>query len=83
MVHPPPVAEQPYWMQDLWMGPTGVQHGEQGLLRSAARKFSRQLQNGLSMASQTCKERDFGGVNGGSSWSRCCADAKAATVVLL
>ena len=69
MVQPPPVAEQPYWIQDLWMGPTGAQHGEQGLMRSAARKFSRQLQNGLSMASQTCKERDFGGVSGGSSWS--------------
>ena len=67
-VAPPSGPEQPLWIQELWLGPKGSQHGEQGLMRSAARKFARPIGNALSMASQTCKERDFANVPGSSSW---------------
>ena len=46
------MPEYPSWLVDLWQGWPFQQHGEQGLLRTAARQFARQLHNGLSVASQ-------------------------------
>ena len=37
---------------NLWLGPVGRDHGEEGLKRWAARKYSRQLNCALSLASQ-------------------------------
>jgi hypothetical protein len=51
-VCPEPMAPWPAWMRDLWLGPTGRDHGEDGLIRLAARKYSRQLNCALSLASQ-------------------------------
>ena len=42
----------PAWMRDVWLGPVGREHGEAGLTRMAARKYSRQLNCALSLASQ-------------------------------
>ena len=51
-VCPEPMAPWPAWMRDLWLGPAGRDHGEDGLVRMAARKYSRQLNCALSLASQ-------------------------------
>ena len=51
-VCPEPMAPWPAWMRDLWLGPAGRDHGEDGLIRMAARKYSRQLNCALSLASQ-------------------------------
>ena len=44
--------EFPHWMRDLWFGPIGQEHGEDGLTRSALRKYSRQINSSLAMISQ-------------------------------
>ena len=44
--------EFPHWMRDLWFGPIGQEHGEEGLTRSALRKYSRQINSSLAMISQ-------------------------------
>ena len=51
-VDPPPMPEWPVWLVTLWMGRTGRDHGADGLMRSAMRKYSRQLHNALSLSSQ-------------------------------
>ena len=51
-VNPPVMPEWPLWLRRLWLGWPGQAHGEEGLIRSAARRYSRQIHNGLSMASQ-------------------------------
>ena len=51
-INPPSIPEHPQWMKDLWLGYHGQANGEQGLIRTAARQFARQLHNGLSLASQ-------------------------------
>ena len=51
-VHPEPMDVWPIWMRDLWLGPVGRDHGEEGLKRQCARKYSRQLNCALSLASQ-------------------------------
>ena len=52
MVCPPVMPELPMWLRNLWLGWPGQAYGEQGLMRSALRKYSRQINNALSMASQ-------------------------------
>ena len=66
---PPALPDLPQWLQELWLGWSGREHGEEGLVRSAARKYSRHIQTALSMASQTSKERQFGTGGSQSSWS--------------
>ena len=51
-VYPKPMDVWPAWMRDVWLGPVGREHGEAGLRRMAARKYSRQLNCALSLASQ-------------------------------
>jgi hypothetical protein len=51
-VAPPSMPEYPLWMIDWWLGPSGQEWGELGLMRSAARKFACQINSGLCMASQ-------------------------------
>jgi hypothetical protein len=51
-INPDPEPDWPDWLVDLWQGWPGQEHGEEGLVRSAARRFARQLHNGLSLASQ-------------------------------
>ena len=51
-VDPPPLTEWPLWMRSLWLGHPGREHGNDGLLRGTARRFSRQLNSALSLASQ-------------------------------
>ena len=46
------MPEWPLWLRNLWLGQPGQAYGEEGLMRSAARKFARQINNGLSLASQ-------------------------------
>ena len=46
------MPEHPQWMKDLWLGWPGQKYFEQGMLRTAARQYARQLHNGLSLASQ-------------------------------
>ena len=46
------MPEWPRWLRSVWLGYTGQVNGEEGLVRTAARKYARQLHNGLSMASQ-------------------------------
>jgi hypothetical protein len=57
-VHLPPLPELPQWLQTLWLGWPGRAYGEDGLYRSALRKFARQLQNALSLASQVVVHAD-------------------------
>ena len=57
----PPEPEQPLWLRNLWLGWPGRTYGEEGMMRSAARHYSRQLHNGLSLSSQAHKERQFSG----------------------
>ena len=54
----------PSWLQDLWLGPVGQAEGEDGLMRSALRKFARPISNALALASQTVSARQFGGNSG-------------------
>jgi hypothetical protein len=54
---------------DLWQGWPGREHGEEGLIRSAARRYSRQLHNGLSLASQKLNERSFPTRDGRVGWA--------------
>jgi hypothetical protein len=51
-VCPPAVPDVPAWVTDLWLGWPGQAYGEIGLRRTAARKYSRQVHNALSLASQ-------------------------------
>jgi len=66
-VRPPLVGPYAHWYQELWLGWPGEAFGEAGLLRTAARKFARPLGNALALASQTVKQRTFGGDGRGSS----------------
>jgi hypothetical protein len=68
-VKPPPEPEWPDWLVDLWQGWPGREHGEEGLIRSAARRYSRQLHNGLSLASQKLNERSFPTRDGRVGWA--------------
>jgi len=51
-VNPTPPTEWPLWMRSLWLGDPGCEHGHDGLLRGTARRFARQLNSALSLASQ-------------------------------
>jgi len=44
--------EWPPYLKDIWLGMPGREHGEAGLLRTAARKYARQLNSALALASQ-------------------------------
>lgn len=44
--------EWPPYLRDIWLGMPGREHGEAGLLRTAARKYARQLNSALALASQ-------------------------------
>ena len=44
--------EWPPYIKDIWLGMPGREHGEAGLLRTTARKYARQLNSALALASQ-------------------------------
>ena len=44
--------EWPPYLRDIWLGMPGREHGELGLVRMAARKYARQLNSALALASQ-------------------------------
>ena len=48
-VDPPEMHDFPPWMVHLWLGYAGREHGEDGLVRSAARKFACQLNSALAI----------------------------------
>jgi len=51
-IHPKQMDEWPPWLRDIWLGMPGREYGEIGLLRTTARKYSRQLNSSLALASQ-------------------------------
>ena len=80
-VDPPVMPAWPLWLRDLWLGWPGSSYGEDGLMRSAMRKYARQLHNGLQLASQVRYASQFVACVACVAHSRCCAVSH--TVLLL